>query len=353
MNIESKIYAFFIILFIYSCATPSTVSYSLDKEAVEKEARIQKEIALKQNIRYNQRLFRVGYPILKNNASLCGSKVYYPLGVSWSNIDDYGDEWEEAATSVLGTDEYLRISFVGDGSPAKKSDIRVGDKLIAINELYVGDTKRTYRKFNKEYQEAISSTDYYEITLERDGAEISKTLYADEVCAYPIVLGETDAVNAYADGKQIIIDKGMLRFVESDKELGLVIAHELGHNAMGHMDKKMTNYALGSIFDIAAAAYGVDTQGMFGSAAAQAYSQAFESEADYVGIYYLYRAGYDIENVSDFWRRMAAEHPGSIRSNHSSTHPATPERFLKIDMAVDEINKKIINNEALIPNLLD
>ena len=29
------------------------------------------------------------------------------------------------------------------------------------------------------------------------------------------------------------------------------------------------------------------------------------------------------------------------------------ERFLKIDMAVDEINEKIINNEALIPNLLD
>ena len=64
----------------------------------------------------------------------------------------------------------------------------------------------------------------------------------------------------------------------------------------------------------------------------------------------MQRAGLDITDAGDFWRRMAAEHPGAIRTNHAASHPATPERFLKIDLAIEEIKEKIELGELVIPN---
>ena len=120
---------------------------------------------------------------------------------------------------------------------------------------------------------------------------------------------------------------------------------------MDHISKLRTNSLLGTIVDLAAAYYGVNTQGVFGQAGARMYSQEFEAEADYVGIYYMERAGYSIDNVADFWRDMAVEHPGSINQSHASTHPATPERFLEINAAIEEIKEKKRLNQQLIPNV--
>ena len=181
------------------------------------------------------------------------------------------------------------------------------------------------------------------VTLQVKRAQniINLDVIQDTICDYPAVLSESDAVNAYADGERIIITKGMMRFARDDQDLALVIAHELGHNLMGHIDKKQSNTLFGTLLDLAAAANGVDTQGIFGSAGAGAFSQDFEAEADYVALYYLHAAGWSLEGVADFWRDMAAEHPSSIGSNHSASHPATSERFIAISKTIDEINHKV------------
>ena len=54
---------------------------------------------------------------------------------------------------------------------------------------------------------------------------------------------------------------------------------------MGHMDKKQSNYMLGTLLDLVAAANGINTRGTFGSTGASAFSQDFEAEADYVALY--------------------------------------------------------------------
>ena len=46
---------------------------------------------------------------------------------------------------------------------------------------------------------------------------------------------------------------------------------------------------------------------------------------------------------------MAVEHPGSINPSHTSTHPATPERFLEINAAIKEIEEKKKLNQKLTP----
>jgi len=110
---------------------------------------------------------------------------------------------------------------------------------------------------------------------------------------------------------------------------------------------------LGSLLDIVAAAYGVNTQGAFGNAAARAHSQGFEAEADYVGLYIMARSGRDIDNSPRFWRRMAASHPGSIQRSGAASHPATPERFLAMEKTIKEIKKKERLGEPLVPEYKD
>jgi len=170
----------------------------------------------------------------------------------------------------------------------------------------------------------------------------------------------SDAVNAFADGKMVGITTGMLRFVESDDELAMVVGHELAHNALGHVGRQQGNSLagalLGALVDIGAAAAGVNTQGagtrIGMQAGGLAYAKDFEAEADYLGSYIAARAGYDISDAPFLWRRMAAEHPSSIGKTFMATHPSTPERATALERTIAEIREKEARGAPLVPERL-
>jgi predicted Zn-dependent protease len=188
------------------------------------------------------------------------------------------------------------------------------------------------------------------VGIGRAGVPQEITVVAETICSYPVVLVQDDTVNAFADGKAIYVTTGMLRFVESDQELATVIAHELAHNAMDHAKAQNVNRAIGTIFDIVAAAYGVNTQGAFGDLAAQAYSKEFEAEADYVGVYALALGGTDTQGVANLWRRMGSE-IGGIKTRYGASHPGSTERYVAIEATATEVNDKVVNMQPLTPNL--
>jgi predicted Zn-dependent protease len=178
------------------------------------------------------------------------------------------------------------------------------------------------------------------------------------ICGFPVVIDNKDKdINAYTDGKKIVISRKMLEFVNNDNELALVIGHELAHAALGHVNKSMQNAAIGQIggfaIDQLLASQGLSTGGQFaslGGGIAQArYSVAFEQESDYVGIYFMERAGFDTAGVASFWRRMAANDSRTITQRTS--HPTSPERFIAIDRAQKEVAAKKKAGQPLVPNL--
>lgn len=79
------------------------------------------------------------------------------------------------------------------------------------------------------------------------------------------------------------------------------------------------------------------------------FSQDFEREADYVGMYLLARAGVNTSGVGEFWRRIAAEYPQNIKGSFTHTHPATAERYINIDAAHTEIGDKLLKGLPLLP----
>ena len=331
---------------ISSCAGPSTQRISIDSEALDAETRLQKKLSLQKIKARYERLQKVGYPILKNSSELCENTIN-SLGVMF-NAYVTSDKYSDIEKEVYEIDDRLLLTYVIPSSSAFKSGLRSNDEIVSINDIKATIDKE---KFHKELEKLRAKSDSLKVIHKRQGEERVATFDPDLICNYPILLVQNDSVNAFANGSQIGITTGMIRFAQKDEQLGLVIAHELGHNIMDHISKLRTNSLLGTIVDLAAAYYGVNTQGVFGQAGARMYSQEFEAEADYVGIYYMERAGYSIDNVADFWRDMAVEHPGSINQSHASTHPATPERFLEINAAIEEIKEKKRLNQQLIPNV--
>jgi len=193
--------------------------------------------------------------------------------------------------------------------------------------------------------------------VEREGREVFVVVTPLVACNYGVVAIADDDVNAFADGDDVGINTGMIRFAENDDELALVIGHEFAHNALGHRARKTTNSTIGAVLggllDVGVAVVGVNTGGAFSKAGAGlmagAFSKDFEGEADYLGLYLAARAGYDVGVAPDFWRRMGIEHPASVESKYLSMHPSTPERALSLEQVVAEIRAKRDAGEPLEP----
>lgn len=210
--------------------------------------------------------------------------------------------------------------------------------------------KRMAAEIKKERAKRLSKV---ASSLNKSSIEYCKALNVDKKsCYFPVELVDDQTINAFADGNKVYIPVGMIRFAENDDELALVVGHELAHNTLSHASKKAGNSAIGSIFDLLVlATTGVDTAGAFGDMASHAYSQSFESEADYLGMYIIASSGYDVDKATLFWRRMAVEHPSAIAKRYDSTHPSTPERFAALSDTLDEIRIKQDKGFTLMPKM--
>lgn len=107
----------------------------------------------------------------------------------------------------------------------------------------------------------------------------------------------------------------------------------------------MIGALIGGVITVAT---GVDVTSLGSDIGGAAFSQGFESEADYVGLYHTARAGYPIAEAPKFWRRMAASNPGAIHIA-GSTHPSTAVRFLALEESVKEIQRKKAAGIRLAP----
>lgn len=298
-------------LMLASCAAPVTKTGEVNQALAAEEAAKQREVALDTARTRSIRLQNVAYPMLLGATDLCKNAVGPILGMTFHSSHSYSDDYRSTAIGLYGVGDALQTNYILKNSPAYMASVQEGDIIISVNGKQAPVGKGADAKLAKQLAEAKPGLPML-LTVLRDGEQKQIDLVPVAGCKYPVVLQQDDAVNAFANGELVVITSGMMRFVENDQELALVIGHEIAHNAMNHIGKKTTNYALGSIFDIVAAAYGVNTQGAFGNMAAGAYSQEFESEADYVGLYLAARSNVEIDNAPLFWRRMAAEHPGNI-----------------------------------------
>lgn len=348
-----------VLLVVTACATTSTRQIELDPAAVEAEKERQRELALQRQVEYQERASDLAYPLLASATPLCDDDTAARLGIQFANRLLYEDEWRKAAEESLGLGDTVQIVTVTDSSAADRAGLEAGDQLVRLD----GWTVPVGADAVEELAERLDSTlrtsrDAVSISYRRRGEQGTARIQPDRVCGYDVQVLRDSRLNAFADGDNIFVTTTMMRFANDD-ELSVVLAHELAHNAMDHSEAKQQNAILGGILgavaDVFAASQGVSTGGSYTSQAmelgAQAHSQDFEREADYVGLYSMAIAGIPLGDAPRFWREMAQENPESIDFAH--THPTSAARFLRMEKAVDEIRQKRAEEEPLRPEMED
>lgn len=291
------------------------------------------------------RLHKVGFRIAGAAAELCGKKMRSNYGFLVVDEVQWGTGLSEAVRSLYGVDAGLTVLGVAAGSGAASAGLQRGDKILAIGGQDLPNETQSMKKFRKRLKEARGA----QVSLRIGGSRARTVVVAPTaVCDYSIELGASESINVFADGKRVVITRAMMRFARDELELALVVSHELAHNVMDHVDTKIANAVPGLILDLVFAGLGVNTGGVFSKVSGSAYSHDFEAEADYVGLYYLARAGYPLKEAPNFWRRMAALNPKAV--SHATTHPTTATRFVGLRNAVNEIASKLSNGQQLTPN---
>lgn len=198
--------------------------------------------------------------------------------------------------------------------------------------------------------------------IEKAGGDVCTYLANGNPCNYPFKLitepaKEAATPNAYADGNGVFVYAGLVNMLEGEEELAFVLSHEYAHNVLQHVNKQSLNMSLGMLAGAAADALlasqgyslgGAQLTKMGANLGALQYSSSYEREADYVGLYIVRKAGFDISRGTEVWRKMAANNPDSIYL--SNTHPTTAERYVAMQKTIKEIEQKENSGLPLLPN---
>ena len=342
-------------LMLAACATPTAQRPAIESQATDEETRTQLAMVFDRQMEMNGQLWRVSYRLSAAAAELCGAHVTGSAGIFVATIKSFGEKLRPAALArypALG--EVPTIVYVAAGSGAEAAGLQTNDIITAVDGQPIPPSAKSSAFYTKLVRAASGHPIVF--SVQRSGETREVTVEPHRVCDYPVAIVDKPQINAYADGKGIYVYRGMMDFVHSDEDLALVLGHEMAHDFRGHLEAKrknaMVGKAVGMVFDVLLAAgtgvAGTTFSNMGGNLTAGAYSQEFEAEADYVGLYVLARAGYRIDDAANFWRRMAISSPGSITM--TSDHPATPERFVALQAAVKEIGAKAAQGQPLVPN---
>lgn len=166
-------------------------------------------------------------------------------------------------------------------------------------------------------------------------------LVAPPACQFSLRVIEGDQINGLSNGRQIWVTTGLIRFVRSDDGSAWVLAHEIAHNLLGHVQESklqaMLNAQHGALVGEPASLF--------------SRGRSLEAQADYVGSYIMARAGYDLQVVCWVWQRlreMEVQQAPSARSLGRS-HPTTDERLAAFEATFKEVGDKRARGEVLDP----
>jgi len=168
---------------------------------------------------------------------------------------------------------------------------------------------------------------------------------SDAQVPFTIKVVDTDDINAFAlPGGFFYVDTGLILAADNEAELAGVMSHEIAHVAACHLARENTRGQLMQLASIplifVGGGIGYAAQSLAGVAIPMGFlrfTRSFESEADFLGVEYLYKAGYDPQALTSFFEKVKAleKHKPGTLANTFDTHPQTPDRITKTQ---EEIN---------------
>jgi predicted Zn-dependent protease len=170
---------------------------------------------------------------------------------------------------------------------------------------------------------------------------------SDAKVPFTIKVLDSEEVNAFAlPGGFFFVNSGLILKADTEAELAGVMAHEIAHVAARHGTRQATRGELINIGTIPLIFMGGWTGYIIRQGAGLAipmgflqFTKAFEKEADYLGLQYLYKTGYDPTAFVDFFEKIQTlekKKPGTM-AKVFSTHPMTDDRIKSAQTEIDKI----------------
>ena len=203
----------------------------------------------------------------------------------------------------------------------------------------------------KEYSDQVEATSKLvkdaEIENYVNGLGQNLVRNSDSLVPFTIKVIESDDINAFAlPGGFFYVDSGLILAADNEAELAGVMAHEIAHVAACHVARQNTRGKMMNMASIPLMMLG----GPIGYAGYEAltiatpltyfkFSRHFESEADFLGIQYMYKAGYDPQALTAFFEKIKSLE----RTKESKvvkafrTHPQTPDRIEKTQAEINTL----------------
>ncbi|HTC32378.1 MAG TPA: M48 family metallopeptidase [Bryobacteraceae bacterium] len=160
---------------------------------------------------------------------------------------------------------------------------------------------------------------------------------SDAKVPFTIKVIDSEEVNAFAlPGGFFFVNSGLILKADNEAELAGVMSHEIAHVAARHGTRQATRGEIAQLGMIPLIFVGGWTgYGIYQAASVLVpvgflkFSRAFESEADMLGLEYMYKAGYDPTAFVDFFEKIETlekRKPGTM-AKVFSTHPMTDDRI--------------------------
>ena len=227
--------------------------------------------------------------------------------------------------------------------PGSIEDVNaVGNRDIGGRGLGNWYSVDTEIKMGKMFSEEIEKSTKFinDPVIDEYVNRIGQNIVKNSDCKVPFTIKviDSDEINAMAlPGGFFYVNSGLILNADEEAELAGVMAHETAHVCAHHAVREQTrmNYAqLGTIPLIFIGGY--TGYGIYEAASLAVpmtflkFSRDFEAQADYLGVQYMYRAGYDPQALISFFEKVQAlekRKPGLVAKAFSD-HPQTPDRIL-------------------------
>jgi predicted Zn-dependent protease len=160
---------------------------------------------------------------------------------------------------------------------------------------------------------------------------------------------DSDEINAFAlPGGFVFVNSGLILRAGNEAQLASVMSHEIAHVDACHGAKQASKSDLTQIAMVPLAImlpYGWAGYGIYEGVNAAIplaflkFSREDESQADFLGLEYMYKTGYDPNAFVSFFEKLEAQErrqPGTV-SRFFADHPATPDRISAIQKEISTI----------------